>query len=259
MAYITMLSGMWMYALGNATMNQIITLGVLSRLIAALAMPELSDDIYRFIWDGLVSSNGLNPYEYTPREIILMGEGQLAPGSITLFPLLNSPDYHTVYPPVIQAFNLSAVWISGGDIQGSAIYMKLVSALADTGSIMILARILIQCNITNQLRLALFALNPLLILEVSANGHHEGFILFFLLTMIYNLMKSRNFIGGIMLGAAIGVKLTPVILVPTIIAFLIRKGGSGRFIAGTCISAGILLFPLADPIVRNAILKSTWL
>lgn len=259
MAYISMVIGMWMYGLGNAGEDQLITFGVVCRLIAVFSVPELSDDIYRFVWDGLVSSNGINPYEYTPREILIMGEGKLVPGSSSLFPLLNSPDYHTVYPPVIQALNLTAVWFSGGVIQGTIIFHKLALALADTGSMLILLRIVSLLKLKTSLSMALIALNPLLIMEVSVNGHHEGFILLLLSATIYSLLRSRPLAGGFLLGAAIGIKLTPLILVPVISAYLIRTGGAVRFITGTLVSSAILLWPLADPVVGRAILNSTGL
>jgi hypothetical protein len=259
MAYLTMLVGMWMVALGDASVNQILTLGIISRIVAVFAVPELSDDIYRFVWDGLVSSNGINPYEFTPSEVIHMGDGDLVPGSKALFPLLNSPDYHTVYPPVIQALNLSSVWISGGNIYGSIVYLKLAVALADISSLLILVKILDLMDIKQTMFLTLLALNPLMITEISANGHHEGFILLLLLSAIYSLLRSRYLTGGLLLGVAIGIKLTPLILIPVMTAHLIKKGGAVRFISGTMISSGILLSPIADPVIRNAMTESTGL
>ena len=43
---------------------------ILCRLVFLLATPNLSQDFYRFIWDGSIQLFGINPYHYTPNQII---------------------------------------------------------------------------------------------------------------------------------------------------------------------------------------------
>ena len=41
-------------------------LGIAIRFSILFSMPNLTDDFYRFIWDGHLSINHINPYAYTP-------------------------------------------------------------------------------------------------------------------------------------------------------------------------------------------------
>lgn len=43
-------------------------------------MPSLSDDIYRFIWDGRAMLNGIHPFSMTPEQIITSGQTFHRPG-----------------------------------------------------------------------------------------------------------------------------------------------------------------------------------
>ncbi|MBT8325148.1 MAG: mannosyltransferase, partial [Winogradskyella sp.] len=40
------------------------------RLLFLFAIPNLSQDFYRFIWDGRLILEGINPYLFTPQTII---------------------------------------------------------------------------------------------------------------------------------------------------------------------------------------------
>src|SRR5690242_17050964 len=43
-----------------------IAFAVVFRLSILFAPPYLSDDIYRYVWDGRVQAAGINPYRYIP-------------------------------------------------------------------------------------------------------------------------------------------------------------------------------------------------
>ena len=44
----------------------LVAAGVLFRLVFLLAIPNLSQDFYRFLWDGSLMAEGFNPYLLTP-------------------------------------------------------------------------------------------------------------------------------------------------------------------------------------------------
>ncbi len=74
--------------------------GLVFRLLLLFSLPNLSDDVYRFICDGRLAANGINPFSHLPAEIM-----QMPPVTgITkeLFGELNSPRYYKIYPTVLQ-------------------------------------------------------------------------------------------------------------------------------------------------------------
>ena len=91
---------------------------LLLRLLWLPALPALSDDYHRFRWDGLLLSQGQNPYRHRPDELAgpdasreTHNEKRATKNEQlqALYPRLNSPHYYSVYPPVDQAvFGLAA-------------------------------------------------------------------------------------------------------------------------------------------------------
>ena len=49
-----------------------IKIGLVFRLIILISTPNLSQDFYRFFWDGQLILNGFNPYLNTPNQIIIL-------------------------------------------------------------------------------------------------------------------------------------------------------------------------------------------
>jgi hypothetical protein len=79
-------------------------LAIVGRLSGFFTDPLLSDDYYRYIWDGMVMHMGINPMAFTPS--YLMSHPDLGIADPHLYTLLNSKDYHAVYPPVLTVDQL---------------------------------------------------------------------------------------------------------------------------------------------------------
>jgi len=89
---------------GRPPFALILATAILLRLGALAAPVYLSDDIYRYIWDGRVQAAGINPYRYIPTD------AHLAPlRDEAVFPNINRNNYApTIYPPVAQMLFFAA-------------------------------------------------------------------------------------------------------------------------------------------------------
>ena len=55
----------------------LVAIAIIFRLIFLTAIPNLSQDFYRFIWDGRMMLKGLNPYLYLPETFINQGNAPI--------------------------------------------------------------------------------------------------------------------------------------------------------------------------------------
>ncbi|RME96154.1 MAG: hypothetical protein D6773_17530, partial [Alphaproteobacteria bacterium] len=90
----------------------IILAGVVMRLLLFASEPVLEDDYQRYLWDGALAANGLNPYAISPKAAQLAARessvGRLADQSGLVIGRINHPGLRTLYPPVAQgAFALA--------------------------------------------------------------------------------------------------------------------------------------------------------
>ena len=225
---------------------------IVFRLIFAVSIPELSDDFYRFIWDGRLWLDGINPFWEVPSYYVnSLGQSSLTYFDPHIYTQLNS-DNPTVYPTVNQIiFGISA-GIFPDSVLGSVIVLRVFVIAAEIGTLILLTRLLKANNIPRK-RLILYALNPLVILEFSGNLHFEGIMIFFVLMSVWWLLKSRIFAGALWMALAVATKLLPLIYFPLFIKRLGIQRSILFFIMAGSLTA-ILLIPLLDPIALNSLL-----
>lgn len=207
------------------------------------SIPNLSDDFYRFIWDGRLLASGYHPFAEVPAYYIK--HNLSIPGiNEELFQKLNSPDYFTIYPPLAQFIFWLSVKLSPHSIHGSVVVMKLIILLSELGTLLVIKKLLFQFGLPAS-RVLLYALNPLVILELSGNIHLEAVLIFFLLLSLLLLIRERLIQSGVAMAMAICVKLIPLILLPSLLP---RLGWKKAFVLYATISvvAAVLVLPLLD-------------
>lgn len=212
---------------------------ILALLIRAALLglePNLSDDYFRYIWDGRLLTAGYNPFMYLPSELqnSTIYE-QLSLGQ--LYPQLNSPNYFSVYPPVAQALFGFGAWVSPKSVWGSLLAMRVVYILAELLTIYGLYKLL---NLLGKPKeyLLIYALNPLVILELTANLHLEVFMICMLVWAIYFLLAQQWKISIIFMVLAVGAKLLPLMFLPL---FWRRLGWRNGFLYCLGVGGGVLL------------------
>ncbi|MGK7389826.1 MAG: hypothetical protein ACNS60_05720 [Candidatus Cyclobacteriaceae bacterium M2_1C_046] len=227
--------------------RHIFFLGVLFRLIFFISLPELSDDFYRFIWDGRLMAEGFNPYQYLPS--YFTGENALPFLDADIYYRLNSPDYFTVYPPVPQFIFLTAAALTPDSVYGSVLVMKFIALLAEFGLFYVLFRLLRRLHLPLRF-LSIYAFNPLVIIEVVGNLHHEGIMLFFLMLGIYLCIKKKYLSSALIWALSVATKLLPLMFLPLLIKRLELKK-LVVFSITFLVTLVILFIPLIDGIVQG--------
>ncbi len=201
------------------TLSQIQGWSVGLRLILLFSIPNLSDDYFRFLWDGLISLSGENPYAYVPSDYestIL-----IAPFH-SLYEGMNSQNYYSVYPPINQfIFELTASMFPGSILK-QVIYMKSMLFLGELYVIFALPRLLLKLNVPVYFSL-FYLLNPLVILEISGNLHFEGLTITFLVAFLSFLLAQRTMLSSVFFGLAIGIKMIPLIFLPALARYFELK------------------------------------
>ncbi|MBQ0734357.1 mannosyltransferase [Aquimarina celericrescens] len=200
--------------------------GLLFRLVFLFAIPNLSQDFYRFIWDGRMLLEGYNPYLSLPEVWIAQGNAPIAQAQELYVGMgeLNGSHY-TNYPPVSQLCYFIAALFAGKSILGSAVVLRTLIILADIGTFFFGKKLLKAMNLPEK-QIFWYILNPFIIIELTGNLHFEAVMIFFIIWSIYLLHKGYWYWAGIMLGLSVSVKLIPLLFLPLFFQkFVMNKNG----------------------------------
>ncbi len=210
MGYVGLLKGK------ELSIKQLVLIAILLRILLIPSFPQLSNDIYRFLWDGLILDHGMSPYTHLPSEVLSMSLKGL---DDTLFNLLNSPYYYSVYPPIAQSIYWLSSNVGMGDVYWTSVVMRVILILAEIGILYLFLHILPRLGISSKMAFW-YALNPLIIIELVGNLHFEGLMIFFLLLNLKMILDQRYALAGLSFGLSIGTKLLPLIFLPFIWKYL---------------------------------------
>lgn len=210
---------------------------LLFRLIFLFAIPNLSQDFYRFIWDGKLLLEGINPYLNTPIDYFSQGNLPFENARELYFGMGKlSAGNPTNYPPLNQLVFALAALLGGKSILGAVISMRTIIIAADLGIFYFGRKLLRNLNLSEN-RIFWYLLNPFIIIELTGNLHFEGVMLFFLIAALYLLQEKKWIWSAIFLALSVSVKLLPLIFLP----LFFRKLGAKKAIKYYSIVGGINL------------------
>jgi len=204
-------------SVGSINIILIFLFALLFQLTLMPSAPEMSDDIYRYIWDGKLQCVGINPYAYAPDDPVLN-----AYHSETLPSLVNFPRIKTIYPPIAQLVFRLSYMVFGEGVTG----MKFLFILFQLGACLVFY-LLLRERKANPALLLLFAWNPLVVMETAVNGHLDIVMVFFLLLCLLFFYKEKYILSGVFFGAAVLSKLIPIVLLPLFLFYLFLKKENG--------------------------------
>lgn len=205
-------------------LKYLIGLSFLFKLIFLFSIPELSQDVYRFIWDGMLNRLGFNPYLHLPAELIKsdsVNQESLSPWLHENMGALSATNYST-YPPVAQLIYSFTYSIAGSNLLFNLVLLRLIHLLAEAGLVVFGLKILKRMELPKT-QILFFILNPLVILESTFSLHFEVIMLFFLALSLYYLYSSKTCISALSLTAAVASKLLPLMFLPLLFPFLNKK------------------------------------
>ena len=207
----------------NISTSTLIGLVILFRLIFLFAIPNLSQDFYRFIWDGRMILKGLNPYLSIPQSFIQQGIQPISEA----YNLYNgmgemNASHYTNYPPINQLCFLIAALFASKSVFGSIIILRIIIILADIGILYYGKKLLQILNLPVK-NIFWYALNPFIIIEMTGNLHFEPVMLFFLICSLYQLHQEKWTLAAILLACSISVKLIPLLFLPLFYQWFIKK------------------------------------
>ncbi len=217
--------------------------GILFRLVFLMTMPNLSQDFYRFIWDGELVSHGVNPYLYLPNALIGQ-EGLVINNASELYAGMGnlSAKHYSNYPPLNQLLFAISSLLGGKSIFGSVIVMRLMIILADVGILYFGRKLLQNLNRSTHLSFWYF-LSPLVIIELTGNLHFEGVMLFFFVWAMYLLSVKKWLWAAPVLACSILLKLVPLLFLPLFLNYLGFKKSILFYLAiGATIAFSLLPF-----------------
>ena len=245
------------------TIGILIALGLAFRAMFLGSTPIYEDDWNRYLWDGLVITQGESPYTYSPTEIIenkipenTQKFKDISDNNDDILHKINNQHLTTIYPPVTQAvFTLAAVI---KPLSLDALRFLFLISEAITMFLMVKALSLYG---RSPLWLGLYALNPLLIFS-AFNAAHMDILLAPALIGTVIAMRRHPYIAAVMLSIAAAIKIWPLLLAPII--FRPWRNNLKIYISSACIVgllSLIMLWPMLSTLGQDsglAVYSANW-
>jgi hypothetical protein len=222
------------FAAQNTSLRFWFQTAIIFRCIFLFSTPALSDDYHRFVWDGNVLTNGYNPFQFKPidaPEDLTIGQYQF-----DLLQNMNSIEYYSIYPPILQTIFATTTFLSGDNILVNVMLLKLLILIFEGLTLFLLYRLLTYLKQPPE-RWLLYAFNPLIIIELVGNLHFEGIMITGLLGTVYLLTQEKYKWATIPFIIGVGIKLLPLILLPLI---WVKLGWKKGFVFAALVGLGMI-------------------
>lgn len=191
-------------AMPRAALWVIFLFATLMRAAAFTNSPFLSTDVYRYVWDGRVQAEGINPYRYVPNAAELTG---LRDNDV--YPQINRIGYaRTIYPPVAEA-----IYFLVGQVHSSVLAMRAAMVSFELVAALAMIALLDMAGLPRE-RVLIYAWNPLAAWEFAGNGHIDAAEIALIALALLAHARSRRLLTGALLGGAVLTKFFPAALFP---------------------------------------------
>lgn len=174
------------------------------RIVLLGAAPLVSDDVYRYVWDGRVQQHGLNPLRSAPADPALSRlhtdvTRRIDPTNAAL---------PSIYPPLAQRYFLGVTWV-----HQSVLAMALATLACDLVVGGLIWRRLAATGRSRWWVLA-YAWHPLVALEGAGGAHIDIVGTLLLVAAVHALSRRRSLLAAVAFAGAFAVKFLPIVLAP---------------------------------------------
>lgn len=216
------LAAAWVWRDAKALPSALLAVAVALRVVLLFSPATLSDDVFRYLWEGRVQLAGLDPFLFAPDDPTL---SELRNGT---WEQVNHRSVSTIYPPGAQLFFRVGAWIHEGPLT-----WKLLSGAADVGTVWALGKAA-QARRVPVWGAVLWALHPLPIVESAGSGHLEGLALFALAATLWQASDQRAGRAAVWAGLGGLIKVLPAL------AWLpLLRQDAKRALGGIGVAAGV--------------------
>ena len=212
---------------------------------------EPGDDMWRYLWEGRIQTEGFNPYMDSPA----------SPRLTTLrdndWSKINHPESAAIYPPATELvfIGLASLLPVAAQKMASAIVFKLLFVLADLATVGLLLSLIGGAD--RHRTAAWYAWNPAAAYACAGAGHFDSLMLFPLTAAVLALHRTTTanethpawswaLVSTACLGLAIAFKLIPVFLLP-VWFFALRRRAVALLLAFAIPAA--LTLPYGGPFI----------
>ena len=211
----------WGFQRQIKTWKQLLFLGLLFRLVFICATPNLSQDFYRYLWDGNLMGMEINPYLHTPKEVVELVQFPFSSVLYEKMGFLSNVNYSN-YPPLSQYLFQGMAFFSQKNLLGGIIFLRFIYFMFEM-LLFFLGKNLIKTLKLSPNLASWYFLNPLLIIETYGNLHGEGVMCGIFLLGLGFLFQKRVFFSALLFGISIAFKLFPLLFLPLFYFYFRRK------------------------------------
>ncbi len=227
--------------------------GILFRVIVFPFFPDVSDDLYRYRWEGKMQSAGFDPYATRP------DDPRLGPLRDNMYSRISGKEFRAVYGPLLQLEERAFYVLESALTPDAALqvfWFKLPAALADLGLIAAIITLLKIRGVPAQ-RVLIYAWCPLPVFEFWVAGHNDAIVLLFIILALILAARSKLNLAALALSLATLAKFWPALLFPSLTGYRLKRVAPAAAILA-CATA-VVVWPYRDNIAANARFTSGFL
>ena len=259
---------------GKLLLAVVVLASVVFRAVSVYSWPILEIDIYRYIWDGAVTMEGVSPYRYSPQQVLSATPQAGIPDDLdrlvrlrhdktaieTILSRVHYGELPTIYPPVSQAVFAAATYLtpSSTGVMERVVVMKAAFVLFDLATLAVVVALLRLTEKHIGWSVA-YGWCPLVIKEIANTGHLDslavfltGLALFFAVRPLADGNSGASgrkctLVSAVLLALAVGAKLYPVVLAPLFAAVWVRSFGwrwASAAALAFVITTSVVLWPM---------------